>query len=192
MEYKKLPEGFKLDKYGLHVRLVNEDDAAFIVKLRTDERLGQFIHATSPDVEQQKAWIRNYKKREAEGLEYYFIFYKNGVPFAVNRLYHMENPTRFTSGSWIVLPGYPTEDVVATSLIPRIIAFEQLGREMEFGVEGCHEDNKKVIKFNLMVGMHIKGQRIDEESGGLYYTFDMPKEDFYKAKAKLERMLNLQ
>ena len=76
MEYKKLPKGFTLDKYGLHVRLVNEDDAAFIVKLRTDERLGQFIHATSPDVEQQKAWIRKYKEREAEGLEYYFIFYK--------------------------------------------------------------------------------------------------------------------
>ena len=27
---KKLPDNFTLDKYGLHVRLVNEDDAAFI------------------------------------------------------------------------------------------------------------------------------------------------------------------
>lgn len=185
----KLASDFSFDKYGVHTRLVNEGDAAFIVKLRTNERVGNFIHATSPDVEKQKEWIRAYKKREAEGLEYYFIFFKNDIPFAVNRLYHMENPTRFTSGSWIVEPGYPTEDVVASSLIPRIIAFEQLGREMEFGVEGCHEDNKKVIKFNLMVGMHIKGTRTEES--GLFYTFDMPKEDFYKAKAKLEKLLNL-
>lgn len=186
---KKLDKNFSMDKYGLHVRLVEEGDAAFIVKLRTDERVGKFIHATSPDVEKQKEWIRTYKEREAEGLEYYFIFFKNDEPFAVNRLYHMENPARFTSGSWIVEPGYSTEDVVATSLIPRIIAFEQLGREMEFGVEGCHEDNKKVIKFNLMVGMHIKGTRTEES--GLFYTFDMPKEDFYAKLPKLERLLNL-
>lgn len=190
-ERKLLPADFTLDKYGLHVRLVNEDDAAFIVRLRTDDKLGKYIHSTSPDIEQQKNWIREYKKRETEGFDYYFIFYKDGEPFAVNRLYHMDNPTRFTSGSWICLPGYPTEVVVATSLIPRIIAFELLGKEMEFGVEGCHEDNKKVIKFNLMVGMHIKGQRIDEEKGGLYYTFDMPKEDFYAKLPKLENLLNL-
>lgn len=186
---KKLPNDYSIDKYGLHVRLVNEDDAEFIVKLRTDERVGKFIHATSPDVEKQKEWIRAYKKREAEGLEYYFVFLKDNMPIAVNRLYHMETPKRFTSGSWIVVPGCSTEDVVATSLIPRIIAFEQLGREMEFGVEGCHEDNKKVIKFNLMVGMHIKGTR--QEDSGLFYTFDMPKADFYAKLPKLEKLLNL-
>lgn len=188
-ERKKLPADFTLDKYGLHVRLVNEDDAEFIVRLRTDEKLGKYIHSTSPDIEQQKNWIREYKKREAEGLDYYFVFYKDGVPFAVNRLYHMENPAHFTSGSWICLPGYPTEVVVATSLIPRIIAFELLDKEMEFGVEGCHEDNKKVVKFNLMIGMHIKGKIKDVK--GMYVTFDMPKEDFYAKLPKLEKLLNL-
>lgn len=186
---KFLPPDFSLNKYGLYVRLVNEDDAAFIVRLRTDEKLGKYIHSTSPDVEQQKEWIRNYKQREAKGLDYYFIFYKDDVPFAVNRLYHMEKPGCFTSGSWICLPGYSSEDVVATSLIPRIIAFELLDKKMEFGVEGCHEDNKKVIKFNLMIGMHIKGKIPDVK--GMYYTFDMPKEDFYKKLPKLEKLLNL-
>lgn len=184
-----LPPNFTLYKYGLHVRLVNEGDAEFIIRLRTDEKLSKFIHQTSSDVEQQKEWIKNYKLREAEGLEYYFIFYKGGVPFAVNRLYHMENPDCFTSGSWICLPGYSTEDVVASSLIPRIVAFELLGRKIEFGVEGCHEDNKKVIKFNLMIGMHIKGKIPDVK--GMYYTFDMPKEDFYARLPSLEKLLNL-
>lgn len=186
---KKLPENFTWNKYGIFVRLVDEHDSEFIVKLRTDPLLGKFIHDTSSDVSKQEEWIREYKKREKEGLEYYFIFYKDGKPFGVNRLYHMENEKRFTSGSWICLPDTSTEDVVASSLIPRIIAFEILGREMEFGVEGCHEDNKKVMKFNKMIGLKIKGTRKDEK--GLYYTFNLTKEDFYKNKNKLELLLDL-
>lgn len=185
----KLPKNFEIKIYGLYGRLVNEEDAEFIVKLRTDPMLGKFIHATSPDIFKQKEWIREYQKRESLGLEYYFIFYKDGVPFGVNRLYHMEKEDRFTSGSWICLPNTDTTDVVASSLIPRIIAFEMLDKIMEFGVEGCHEDNKKVIKFNQMIGMKIKGTRVEEK--GKYYTFNMTKEDFYKSKERLEKLLNL-
>lgn len=186
---KKLPDNFEIEQYGVKVRLVNEDDAEFIVRLRTDPSLGRFIHDTSSDVDLQVEWIHAYKEREAEGLEYYFIFYKDGKPFGVNRLYHMEREDRFTSGSWICLPGTDMNSVVASSLIPRIIAFEVLGREMEFGVEGCHEDNKKVIKFNEMVGLKIKGTRMDAK--GKYYTFNLLKEDFYKNKQRLEKLLNL-
>lgn len=184
----KLSAKFELYKYGLYVRLVNEDDAEFIVKLRTDPMLGRFIHATSPDINQQKEWIKEYKKRESKGIEYYFIFYKDGEPFGVNRLYHMEDD-RFTSGSWVCIPNTKTEDVVASSLIPRIIAFEMLNKKMEFGVEGCHEDNKKVMKFNKMIGLKIKGTRM--EGNDKFYTFNLTKEDFYKSKEKLEKLLNL-
>lgn len=183
-----LPDNFELDKYGVHVRLINENDAEFIIRLRTDPKLTKYIHDTPADFELQRAWIRNYKGREAQGLEYYFIFYKDGKPFGVNRLYHMENPEHFTSGSWICLPGTPVEAVLASSLIPRLIAFEKLGRKMEFGVEGCHEKNLKVIKFNLMIGMHIKGKINDVK--GIYYTFDMSKEDFYKKLKKIEKLLS--
>ena len=67
----KLPENFELDRYGLHVRLVREEDAEFIVKLRTNERNARFIHATSPNIEHQQEWIRNYKEREINGVDYY-------------------------------------------------------------------------------------------------------------------------
>jgi len=42
---------FTTNKYGLHVRLVNEDDAEFIVKLRTNPLLSKHLHQTSQDVE---------------------------------------------------------------------------------------------------------------------------------------------
>ena len=49
-----LPSNFTLDRYGLHVRLVREEDAEFIVKLRTNEHNSRYIHDTVADVEQQK------------------------------------------------------------------------------------------------------------------------------------------
>jgi hypothetical protein len=41
-----LPSNFELDRYGLHVRLVREEDAEFILSLRTDPKLSRFIHPT--------------------------------------------------------------------------------------------------------------------------------------------------
>ena len=66
----KLPSDFETDRYGLHVRLVREEDAEFIVKLRTDPKLGRYIHATDNNVEKQRKWIRDYKKRENDGIQY--------------------------------------------------------------------------------------------------------------------------
>ena len=54
----KLPENFELDRYGLHVRLVREEDAEFIVELRTSEHNSRYIHGTVGDIEQQKVWLR--------------------------------------------------------------------------------------------------------------------------------------
>ena len=86
---KRLPTDFEITKYGVHCRLVNENDASFIVKLRSDEKRSRYIHSTDNDVESQKQWIRDYKIREANGVEYYFIYEADGVPFGVNRIYDM-------------------------------------------------------------------------------------------------------
>lgn len=182
----KLPSNFTFEKYGLFSRLVNEDDAEFIVKLRTNPKLGRFIHSTSSDINKQYEWIREYKKRELDGLEYYFIFYKDGKPVGLNRIYRLEED-RFTSGSWVFEPNESFENAIASALIVRTIAFDLLGKELEFGVEGCHVDNKQVIKFNLMIGLKIKGKRI--EDGEEYYTFNLTKADFEIRKPKIERLI---
>ena len=63
----------KISKYNISLRLVDEEDADFIVSLRSDEKKSRFISYTDPNIETQKNWIREYKKRENEGKEYYFI-----------------------------------------------------------------------------------------------------------------------
>ena len=129
----KLPPNFGLDRFGLHVRLVREEDAEFILKLRTDERLGRFIHPTSNDVEKQRQWIRDYKQREAQGIEYYFIYELNNERVGVNRLYDMKPDTQeFTSGSFVFKTGLPMEISTLSLIIMRDIAFDTLGYETNY------------------------------------------------------------
>jgi hypothetical protein len=56
-----------IEKYDLRMRLVEESDAEFILSLRTDESLNQFLSKTSTSLSAQIDWIRNYKIREEAG-----------------------------------------------------------------------------------------------------------------------------
>lgn len=64
----------KIDSYknGLFVRIrsVQEDDAEFIIKLRTDEKNARFISKTSTDINAQINWIMNQISRVND---YYFL-----------------------------------------------------------------------------------------------------------------------
>lgn len=184
----KLPADFEMDMYGLHFRLVNEEDAAFILRLRTNEKLSRFIHSTDSDLEAQKEWIRQYKERETAGTEYYFIFFKNGIPVGLNRLYAIEEDS-YTSGSWVFDPAAPLECSIASALIVRVIAFDMLEMKEENAFDGCHEANKKVLKFNRMLGLEITGKINDVK--GTYYTQRLTKENFEKNRSKIERLLDL-
>lgn len=41
------------ERYGLKYRLIEVEDAEFIVKLRTNKRLSRYIHSTSNDIAKQ-------------------------------------------------------------------------------------------------------------------------------------------
>lgn len=128
---KKLPENFTMERYGLQVRLVNESDAEFIVALRTNPRLSRYIHETSPDVEKQKQWIRDYKKREALGLDYYFMFLANGERQGVARIYNITEDS-FTQGSWLFSPNALLGASVLGNIISSETGFELLGKKIMY------------------------------------------------------------
>ena len=83
---KKIPSDFSIEKYGLYCRLVQEEDAPFILKLRTNKKLSRYVHSVDDSIENQIEWIRNYKKREEKGEDYYFIYFSKGKPIGVNRI----------------------------------------------------------------------------------------------------------
>lgn len=177
-----LPPDFTMEKYGLFARFVNEEDAGFIVALRTDDKLSRFIHSTDKDVNKQIEWIRNYKIRERKGEDYYFIFYKDGVRVGVNRMYCIHGTT-FTTGSWVFSPEASSDCCIAASVMVRELAFEQMAMELEDGWDGVHVDNRKVIKFNKMVGLKETRRFMDVK--GEYIAMQLTKEDFEKNKPKL-------
>jgi len=155
----KLSSNFSLNRFGLNIRLVNEDDADFIVELRSDPKLGAFLNPTQNDVERQKQWIKEYKKREEQGLDYYFIYLNNGERIGLNRIYNIKGQTA-TSGSWICLPNLPFEFPLITVVIIREIFFEILGLQIDY--MDTRKDNRKVIKMHLLQGAkEISSNEID-------------------------------
>ena len=183
-----LPKDFKYYKYGLSTRLVQESDAGFIFELRSNENFSKYIHDIKGGVENQREWIKNYKVREEEGTDYYFIFYRNNKPVGLARIYSIKGST-FTSGSWIMVPNSSVEDVVAVQIINREIAFELLNFEFEDNYDACHVDNKKVIKFNQMMGAKIYKRFQDVK--GEYVAMSMTKEDFERHKIKMLKFIGV-
>jgi len=146
----RLPSNFELDRYGIHCRLVNEADAEFIVKLRSDPKLGRFLHASDGDLQKQIEWTREYKKREAEGLDYYFIFSKDGEDFGLCRIYNIDwTHLSYTSGSWVMKPGLPVDVAMIPSVIMGEIAHAVLG--LLINIYDVRKINKQVLYFHRNV-----------------------------------------
>lgn len=178
----QLPSDFSMNKYGIDVRLVNEDDSTFILSLRTDKTLARFINYTENDENKQRQWIRNYKERERQGLDYYFIYSKDGVPFGVNRIYNIKGDT-CTGGSWVCKTGTPVELSIPTSLLCRDIMFDILNlKEDNFEVR---KENKKVQKFHIMTGSAKTGET------DLDILFQATPESHKKGKIKVFKLLNI-
>lgn len=178
----KLLANFEMDKYGLHVRLVNEDDAEFIIKLRTNPKLAIYIHHTDNNIEKQRNWIREYKRREKDGLDYYFIYYYLDKPIGVNRIYNIYDNLG-TIGSWLCSSESNVEQSIGTLIILRDILFEVLNLEIDrFDVR---KKNKHVLKLHLSMGA-----KIIEETDTDYFL-EISKSDYLTNRNNFLTLLNL-
>ena len=180
-----LPSNFELDRYGLHVRLVREEDAEFIVKLRTNVRNARFIHATNPNIAVQQEWIKNYKKRETKGEDYYFIFYFENKPVGVIRIYDVDNrEKKATAGSWVCESDLPLQIPICILIICREIMFDLLGMEKDcFDVR---KGNKQVQRIHKMMGAEIVAE------DNLNYYLELPRAIFREKKNDIVELLNIE
>ncbi|MCQ6957269.1 GNAT family N-acetyltransferase [Mucilaginibacter aquariorum] len=139
---------FPVHKYGLIFRLVEENDAAFILSLRADPKLSKHLSATDNDLDKQIRWIRQYKQREAEGSEYYFLYTdRQNQPLGVFRLYNIANKT-VTSGSWLSKPGNDEFTPIKADLFLTSLIFENLKFDKCF--IDVRKDNKKLVRYHKM------------------------------------------
>lgn len=178
----KLPQNFELDRYGLHVRLVQEADAEFIVKLRTDETLRRYLGQTKNDIAAQRDWIAKYKQRETEGTDYYFIYYHNEKPIGVNRIYNIEED-KATTGSWVCVADINPVLSISTMLIVREVFFEEL--QIATNCFTVDKRNARVLKLHQMMGATIS--REDE----INYYFTQTNDSFEDSRNRIVKLFGL-
>jgi RimJ/RimL family protein N-acetyltransferase len=170
------------EKYGLTFRTVEEEDASFIVELRTNEVLSRFLSPTSANVEQQKEWIRNYKQREADNKEAYFISLdEKGNRLGLNRLYNYEDDC-FEIGSWLYKPGLNVSVAILGDLAARDYGFEKLG--FGFCKFEVRRANVSVVKYHL----GFKPEKTGENE--LDYFFRLSYDNYKKQRDKLLNILD--
>lgn len=178
----RLPANFEFEKYGLKVRLVNEDDANFILRLRTNNKLSRHIHSTMDDVERQRQWIRDYKEREREGREYYFLFFKDNKPIGVSRISNIFEYFGL-GGSWLCDPDNDPTVSMITPFLGDDICFDIIG--LSYIVFDVRKANTHVWKFHESRG----AVKIGESDIDNYYY--MYKDNYLAKRNKFLRMLNI-
>lgn len=120
----------------------SRDHAQFILSLRTDPDLSRFLHATSPSLADQLAWMAAYETRPGD---YYFIVWdqREAAPVGTISIYDIADKAG-EWGRWLIRPG--SLAAVESALLVYRLGFEQLGLERLY----CRTlaDNTRVVSFH--------------------------------------------
>jgi RimJ/RimL family protein N-acetyltransferase len=180
MRHSLQAEGF-----GIRLRPVRMEDAAFIVWLRNLDHVRGRVGDTSACVASQKAWLDKYFTREGD---YYFVAETlGGIPVGTHGIYDMANGSA-EKGRQAVRPEVMAG--VATAILATDIAFAQLGlKEVRSNTVAT---NTNVISLHRKSGFKQVGllrahQNIDGHPVDLVQFLLLP-EDWAKAR---ERQLPL-
>lgn len=151
----------KLEGKNLRLRLVEEQDAGFILSLRLDDRYNSFLSSVPSDADSQKNWIRNYKEEEKKKAQFYFIIERlDGLRCGTVRIYDIRNDS-FCWGSWILNGNKTRNAALESALLVYEFGFNQLKfQKSHFDVM---KGNKSVIKFHTRMGAIKKYEDANSE-----------------------------
>jgi RimJ/RimL family protein N-acetyltransferase len=166
-----------LQSKTVKLRLIEEQDAEFVLKLRLDDRYNQFLSSVNPSVEAQKEWIKQYKNDEVEGIQYYFIIERlDGTPCGTVRIYDLKEDS-FCWGSWILNEDKTRYAALESAFLVYQFAFEHLDfTKSHFDVR---KGNDRVISFHEKMGAVKTGET------ELNLLFEITKEAVAKTKTRL-------
>lgn len=84
------------------LRDVTENDAGFILSLRSDQEKGRFLSPTSPRIQDQIEWLREYATSADQA--YFVISDRSDNPLGCVRLYDPVGSS-YCWGSWLMIKG---------------------------------------------------------------------------------------
>ena len=139
-----------LESKSIRLRLVEELDAEFILKLRLDEKYNQFLSSVTADLQSQKDWIKKYKGDEKTKKQFYFIIERlDGTPCGTIRAYDLTQDS-FCWGSWILNENKTHYAALESAFLVYKFGFEVLGfKKSHFDVM---KGNQRVISFHKKMG----------------------------------------
>jgi RimJ/RimL family protein N-acetyltransferase len=108
--------------FGVRLRPVRLEDAAFIVWLRNLEHVKGKLGDSATDVARQQAWLKDYFEREGDC--YFIVETPGGIAVGTHGLYEPSNGSA-EAGRLVVRPDVPA--AVPTSLITFDLAFGEMG-----------------------------------------------------------------
>lgn len=165
----------------IRFRLVEKEDAAFILSLRIDPEKNRFLSPVENNLNAQKQWIAEYKEREKRNREFYFIIEsKQGEKLGTIRLYDFREDS-FCWGSWILKQGAPVYAAIESALSVYEIALKRLGFKQSH--TDVRKGNITVKNFLLQCGAEITGE--DE----LNTYFRLTEEVYKKTRRNYRRFL---
>lgn len=139
----------------LSLRLVEEADAEMIVRLRNDERLSAYLSSVPNDVERQRCWITDYKKREQRGEEFYYVIIIADMPCGLVRLYDFAGDS-FVWGSLVIEHDNVLNIIEVITLVYRV-GFEYLG--FARARLNVRRDNSRVLALHRRLGARYTGDQ---------------------------------
>lgn len=149
----------------ISLRLAEVEDAHFIHGLRSDPRYNQYLSPVS-SVDDQREWIRRYKLREGEGVEFYFVIEANGkTPCGVVRLYDID-ATSFVWGSWVLDDSKPAMAAVDSAVASFGFGFEELS--LGLARFEALRGNTHAIRFYKRFGVPV----VAEDERSLYFEYE--------------------
>jgi hypothetical protein len=165
----------------IRFRLVDICDAEFILSLRIDPKKNRFISAVENDLEAQRLWLADYKQREKNNEEYYFIIESlDEEKLGTIRIYDLQDDS-FCWGSWIL-----KQDAPAYAAIESALSIYEIGL-YRLGFTQSHSDvrkgNQTVISFLTNFGAVITHE------DDINYYFKMTDITYEQAKQKYKRFL---
>lgn len=133
---------YHLEGGAFRLRPINDDDAGFVVSLRSSDVRTQYLNRIAGSIEGQLEWLRSYYSREND---YYFVIEKiaDSSPQGMISVYDVL-AGRAEWGRWIIAPG--SLAAVESVILMMSFAFEELKLDAVFSktVEG----NASVISFH--------------------------------------------
>jgi RimJ/RimL family protein N-acetyltransferase len=149
----------------LALRLIQPEDAAYVHSLRSNPAYNTHLSTVTGTVDDQRTWIEDYKSREAQGQEFYYVIErKDGARCGLVRLYEIEAES-FTWGSWILDEHKTHKAALESAVLSFGIGFDALG--MHAANVDVRVANEHAAAFYRRLGME-ETHRID---GQIFFAY---------------------